>query len=65
MMNTPFKVRREMVNIPRNIEVENIYVKSSVFKTQNLNKKHGVLYNKSGMLIYTGSDGTLSVIANS
>lgn len=67
-MNSEFKLRREMVYLPKIIEVEGIYIKPSIKKYQNMcikSTKQGILYNKSGMLIYNGSDGNVTVIANS
>lgn len=60
-----FKINKELIEIPKIIQVDKIYIGNSEYTTQNVCKtKTGILYNNQGKLIYRGYDGTITIIAN-
>lgn len=64
-----FKIKKELIDIPKIIQVDNIYIGKSKNTYMNNNNnlflnKSGILYNDSGKLVYRGYDGTVTIIAN-
>jgi hypothetical protein len=63
-----FKIKKEHIYLPKIIQVDSIYTANIELLTndgfKNKYNKIGVLYNSCGKLIYRGTDGTITIIAN-
>ena len=60
-----FKVHQELAKLPAVIEVQGIFIKQYPFKIPppTISDK-GIVYIDSGVLVYKGTAGTISMVAN-